>query len=181
MQQQRKILFFDLETQKTFDEVGGRHNLNKLGLAVAVTYDTTTSEYRSYTEDRAGELVEDLTQADLVVGFNVLSFDYVVLQPYTDYPLHTLPTVDLLQHVHRELGFRLPLQALAEATLGAGKSADGLQSVEWFRQGQLDKVIDYCRRDVEITMKLYEYGSQRGHLLYWDRQGQMRKVLVCWS
>lgn len=176
-----KTLFFDLETQRTFDEVGGRHNLGKLGLAVAVIYDTSTLEYRAYTEDRVEELVEELVQADLVVGFNVVNFDYVVLQPYTDYPLHTLPTVDLLQDVRQQLGFRLPLQALAEATLGAGKSADGLQSVEWFRQGEVDKVIDYCRRDVEITMQLYEYGCQRGHVLYWDRQGQMRKVPVYWS
>lgn len=178
--QQRKILFFDLETKKTFDEVGGRHNLSELGLAVAVIYDTSTSEYRSYTEDRVQDLVEDLAQADLVVGFNVLSFDYAVLQPYTDYPLSTLSTVDLLQHVHRQLGFRLPLQALAEATLGAAKSADGLQSVRWFREGQLDKVIEYCRQDVELTRQLYEYGCERGHLLYWDRRGQMQKVVVYW-
>jgi DEAD/DEAH box helicase domain-containing protein len=181
MQRLHRILFFDLETQKTFDEVGGRQNLSQLGLAVAVTYDTSTSEYRAYTEDQTEQLVEDLTQADLVAGFNVLHFDYAVLQPYTDYPLHTLPTVDLLQHVHQQLGFRLSLQALAEATLGSGKAADGLQSVAWFRQGDLDKVIDYCRHDVEITMELYEYGRQRGHVLYWDRQGRMQKVPTYWS
>ena len=175
-----KTLFFDLETQRTFDEVGGRHNLAKLGLAVAVVYDTSTLEYRAYTEERAEELVEELLQADLVVGFNLLHFDYAVLQPYTDYPLSTLPTVDLLQDVHQQLGFRLSLQALAEATLGVGKSADGLQSVAWFRQGKVDKVIEYCRRDVEITRQLYEYGCERGHVLYWDRRGQMRKVLVSW-
>lgn len=179
--QQRKIVFFDLETQRTFDEVGGRHNLSKLGMAVAVIYDTSTSEYRSYTEDSVQELVEDLAQADLVVGFNLLGFDYPVLQPYTDYPLHNLPTVDLLKHVHQRLGFRLPLQALAEATLGAGKSANGLQCVQWFREGQVDRVIEYCRRDVELTMQLYEYGCQRGHLLYWDRRGQMQKVTIYWT
>jgi len=179
--QPRRIVCFDLETQKTFDEVGGRRNLGKLGLAVAVTYDSSTSEYRTYAEEQAAELVQNLARADLVVGFNVLSFDYPVLQPYTDYPLHTLPTVDLLQHVHRQLGFRLPLQALAEATLGAGKSADGLQSVQWFREGQVDKVVEYCRRDVELTMQLYQFGCQRGHVLYWDRRGQMQKVSIYWT
>jgi DEAD/DEAH box helicase domain-containing protein len=180
MQQGKRVVFFDVETQKTFDEVGGRHNLGLLGLAAAVTYDSTSEQYRSHTEDQASELVEELAGADLVVGFNVVSFDYEVLQPYTDYPLLTLPTVDMLQDVHQELGFRLPLQALADATLGIGKSADGLQSVRWFRQGEIDKVIEYCRRDVEITMKLYEYGRQHGHVLYWDRQGRMQKVFVTW-
>ena len=181
MQQSRRIVFFDLETQRTFDEVGGRDNLAKLGLAVAVTYDTCKAEYQSYTEDQAHELVEELAAADLIVGFNLISFDYEVLQPYTDYPLCSLPTVDMLRDIHQELGFRLPLQALADATLGIGKSADGLQSVRWFRQGEIEKVIEYCRRDVEITRRLYEYGCERGHLLYWDRRGQIQQVFVNWS
>ena len=181
MQEHKKTVVFDLETQRTFDEVGGRRNLSKLELAVAVAYDSWSGEYQSYTESQSQELVEKLAAADLVVGFNLLSFDYEVLQPYTDYPLQTLPTVDMLRDIHRALGFRLPLQALAEATLGVGKSADGLQSVRWFRAGEMEKVIEYCRRDVEITMKLYEYGRQRGHVLYWDRQGRMKKVFVNWQ
>jgi DEAD/DEAH box helicase domain-containing protein len=181
MHGQKRTVFFDVETQRTFDEVGGRQNLHLLGLAAAVTFDASTGEYRSYTEDQAQALVDELANADLVVGFNVLSFDYEVLQPYTDYPLHSLPTVDMLQDVHKQLGFRLSLQALAEATLGAGKSADGLQSVRWYQQGELDKVIEYCKRDVEITRELYEYGREHGCLLYWDRQGRMQKVYVNWS
>ncbi len=180
MQHGRKVIFFDVETQRTFDEVGGRQNLGMLGLAAAVSYDSACGQYHSYTEDLACELVDELAGADLVVGFNVVSFDYQVLQPYTDYPLLALPTVDMLQDIYLELGFRLPLQALAEATLGVGKSADGLQSVRWFRQGEIEKVIEYCRRDVEITVKLYEYGRQHGHVLYWDRQGRMQKVFVNW-
>ena len=179
-EERKKVVFFDLETQRTFDEVGGRHNLGKLGLAAAVTYDSSSGEYQAYTEDQARELVEELSRAELVVGFNLLSFDYQVLQPYTDVPLQALPTVDMLRDVHQALGFRLPLQALAEATLGVDKSADGLQSVRWFRAGEMEKVIDYCRKDVEITVKLYEYGRQRGHVLYWDRRGRMRKVFVDW-
>jgi DEAD/DEAH box helicase domain-containing protein len=181
MHKREKTVFFDVETQRTFDEVGGRHNLRQLGLAAAVSYDSSTGEYHSYVEDQAQALVDELAGADLVVGFNVLSFDYEVLKAYTDYPLHTLPTVDMLQDIYRQLGFRLPLQALAEATLGVGKSADGLQSVRWYRQGKLDKVIEYCKRDVEITHLLYEHGREHGHLLYWDRQGRMQKVYVNWS
>jgi DEAD/DEAH box helicase domain-containing protein len=180
MQQVSRIIFFDLETQRTFDEVGGRQNLDRLGLAVAVTYDSAADEYHAYTEDQAAQLVDELAGADLVVGFNVLGFDYPVLRPYTEYPLETLPTVDLLRDVHLVLGFRLSLQTLAEGCLGVGKSADGLQAVHWFRQGELDRVIEYCRQDVEITRRLYEFGREHGHVLYWDRTGRMRKVHVLW-
>lgn len=181
MSEQRKIVFFDLETQRSFQEVGGRHNLSRLGLAAAVTYDSLSGEYRSYTENEVDELVEELAAADLVVGFNVKSFDYEVLRPYTDYPLHAMPTVDILQDIYRELGFRLSLDAVAQATLGTGKSADGLQSIRWFRQGKLDKVIEYCRKDVEVTRKLYDYGCEKGYILYWDRRGRMEKIFVRWS
>jgi DEAD/DEAH box helicase domain-containing protein len=181
MNQERRIVFLDVETQRTFQEVGGRHCLSSLGLATAVTYDSVSGEYRSYAEDEVEELVEVLAGADLVVGFNVKSFDYEVLRPYTDYPLHTIPTADMLQDIYRELGFRLSLDSVAQATLGIGKSADGLQAVRWFREGELDKVIEYCQRDVEVTRRLYEYGCEKGYILYWDRRGLMQKIFVNWS
>ncbi len=181
MNKSRRTIFLDVETQRTFEEVGGRHNLGKLGLAAAVAYDSYTGDYRSYAEADVEELVHELIGADLVVGFNLKAFDYEVLQPYTDHPLHTLPTADMLEDVHQELGFRLSLESLAQATLGIGKSADGLQAVRWFRQGELDKVIEYCRRDVEVTRRLYEYGCERGYILYWDRRGRMQKIFVSWS
>ena len=112
MNQERRIIFFDLETQRTFQEVGGRHNISGLGLAAAVTYDSSSGEYHSYNEDEVEELVAELAGADLVVGFNVKNFDYQVLRPYTDYPLHTIPTADMLQDIYRELGFRLSLDSL---------------------------------------------------------------------
>jgi len=177
----RKIIFFDLETQRTFDEVGGRHNLSRLGLAAAVTYDSSTGEYRTYIESEVDELVDELVGADLVVGFNVKRFDYEVLRPYTDYPLQSIPTADILQDIHLALGFRLPLDAIAEATLGARKSADGLQAVRWFRQGEMEKLIEYCQKDVQLTRDLYEYGRERGYVLYWDRRGRLQKIYVNWT
>ena len=92
----KNVVFFDLETQRSFDEVGGRRNIKRMGLSVAVTYNTATAEYRYYTEENVNDLIEELKAADLVVGFNVLSFDYEVLRSYTDYPLKRLPTVGML-------------------------------------------------------------------------------------
>jgi DEAD/DEAH box helicase domain-containing protein len=173
-------VFFDLETQRTFDEVGGRQNLRKLGLAVAVTYSTDSGAFRHYTEDTVAELIEELRSADLVVGFNVLSFDYEVLRAYTDDPLRALPTADLLDHIHRRLGFRVSLDNLAGATLGTSKSADGLQAVEWFRQGQIQKVLDYCQQDVEVTRLLFEYGRTNRHVKYRDQRYRIQTVAVSW-
>jgi DEAD/DEAH box helicase domain-containing protein len=173
-------IYFDLETQRTFDEVGGRHNVRKLRLAAAVTYNTATAAYHRYTEGRVKELVEELQSADLVVGYNVLEFDYEVLRGYRSVRLEQPPTLDMMQDLARSLGFRLSLEAVATATLQVGKSADGLQAVRWYRQGLIDQVLDYCQQDVEITKRVHEFGKQNRFVYYWDKQYQRQMVPVNW-
>lgn len=174
------FVFFDLETQRSFQEVGGRHNIRHLGLSVAVTYSTADGAYHHYTEETVDDLIGELKTADLVVGFNVINFDYEVLRAYTDYPLRQLPTVDMLDDIYRVLGFRLGLDALASATLGTNKSADGMQAIRWWRQGKMQELFDYCQQDVEITRQLYEFGRQNKYVQYRDRQWRMRRVPVNW-
>jgi DEAD/DEAH box helicase domain-containing protein len=174
------VVFFDVETQRSFDEVGGRHNIRKLGLSVAVTYATADGAYRHYTEATVAALIAELKAADLVVGFNVLRFDYEVLRAYTDDPLQGIPTVDMMDHIYKRLGFRLSLDNLAGATLGTAKSADGLQAVRWYKQGRIQEILDYCQQDVEVTRQLYEYGQQHKHLKYRDRNYRVKMVPVSW-
>ncbi len=174
------IVYFDLETKYLADEVGGWHNIHKMELAVAVTYSTADPVFRHFTAEQIPALVSALQAADLVVGFNVLRFDYQVLQPYTDVPLQMLPTVDMLQNIYRALGFRVSLDNVASATVGSSKSADGIQAVQWYRRGEIDKVIAYCEQDVEVTRNVYEYGKLHGHVRYLDRYRGVRRVPVRW-
>lgn len=175
------IVFFDVETQRSFDEVGGRHNIRKLGLSAAVTYSTADNAFHHYTEETVADLIADLKAADLVVGFNVLRFDYEVLRAYTDDPLDDIDTVDMLDHIYKKLGFRISLDNLAGATLGISKSADGLQAVRWYKQGRMQEILDYCQQDVEVTRQLYEYGRQNKHVKYRDRKYRLAPpVPVSW-
>ena len=176
----RHIVTLDLETQYLADEVGGWGNIRDMRLAVAVTYDAADDTYRDYTEQDIDPLVAALRGADLIVGYNILRFDYEVLRAYTDEPLSDLPTVDMLQDLYRTLGWRLKLNDVAAATLGEGKSADGLAAVRWFREGKLDKVLDYCRRDVEVTWQVYQFGRHNGYVKYRDRRWRVHKVTVGW-
>ena len=173
-------VFFDLETQRTFDEVGGRRNIRKLGLSVAVTYSTADGEFHRYTEEAVADLIAELKAADLVVGFNVLSFDYEVLRAYTDETFDDVDTVDMLDHIHSRLGYRVSLDKLAGATLGTAKSADGLQAVRWYKQGRTQEILDYCQQDVEVTRQLYEYGKQQKHVKFRDRNYRTKMVPVNW-
>ena len=176
----RHIIAFDVETQHTADEVGGWSHIRDMRLSVAVTYNAATNTYCDYLEKDVDQLIATLRSADLVVGYNVLRFDYEVLRGYTADPLKDLPTVDMLRDLYQALGWRPKLDDVAAATLGESKSADGLQAVRWFRQGELDKVIAYCRRDVEVTWQVYEYGRQNGYVKYRDRRWREHLIPVRW-
>ncbi len=173
-------VFFDLETQRSIQEVGGRENLRLLRVSVAVTFSAATEKFKVYREDQVPALIADLKAASRVIGFNILQFDYPVLKYYTAERLSDLPTLDLLEDVYNKLGFRIGLDALASATLGAHKRADGLAAIRWFREGNLDQLIAYCCEDVSITKRLYEAGRDNGFVQYHDRQGRLQKVNVTW-
>jgi DEAD/DEAH box helicase domain-containing protein len=174
-------LFFDVETLRSAADVGGWERANAMGLALAVTYDRGGDRWRTYREAEARELIISLLSARRVVGFNVKRFDYAVLSGYAEADFSRVQTLDLLEEVHKVLGFRLSLAHLAETTLGVAKSGDGLQSLSWVREGRWDLVEAYCRRDVELTVRLFDFGRQRGHLLFRDREGRLLRLPVSWA
>ncbi len=118
---------FDLETKQSFDDVGGFKNTHKLGISVGVVYDSRSDKTTAYREDEIDDLVAQLQTADLVIGFNSFGFDNIVLQPYIIVTLNHLPGLDLMQELTKELGHRVSLDSVAQGTLNAEKSAEGLQ------------------------------------------------------
>ena len=175
------LVFFDLETQNLLQDVGGRSGIEKLRLSCGVTFSTERNDFAVYWENDAQTLIEELKAADRVIGFNVIGFDYPVLRPYAPrFNFASLRTLDLLQDIHRTLGFRLSLDSIAEASLGENKSADGLKAVEWFRAGELEKVAEYCKVDVDITRQVYEFGHDNGFVHYRSKLGSKLKVAVNW-
>ncbi len=176
------LVFFDLESQNLFEDVGGRENIDKLRVACGVTWSTQKNDFTVYWEKDVPALLEELKSATRVIGFNLRGFDYLVLQPYApDMRFASLPTLDMLLDLQKILGFRVSLDSVASASLGAAKTADGVQSVEWFRAGELDKVAEYCKADVDITRRVYEFGRDNGHIFYKSKLGSKLKVDVKWK
>jgi len=181
-QTEPRIIYFDLETQKTAQDVGGWQNTHLMRVSVAVIFDSLEKQFLTFTEDEIDDLLSHLESADLVVGFNIKQFDYAVLSAYTGKNFNELNTFDILKDVYQRLGFRLGLDHLAQETLNQAKTADGLQAVEWFKQGEMDKLTEYCRQDVAITRDLFQHGLSNGHLIYRTRQGDRRlRLLVDWK
>jgi DEAD/DEAH box helicase domain-containing protein len=178
----RNIVYFDLETQRSANDVGGWDKKRDMGMSLGVTYSTATGEYRIFSEKRVNDLVDQLLRADLVVGFNVINFDYEVLMGYTilDLP-HQCRTLDMLVEIEKKLGHRLGLDALASATLGVGKTGDGLDAIRWWREGKLLDIAEYCCFDVKCTKLVHEFGVRHRKLHFTDRFQQRRSVEVEWS
>ena len=163
-------IVLDLETQKTFDEVGGRSHLEKLLVSLVGIYSYEKDTFTTFTEKEVPRLFPILEEAGRIVGFNIKGFDYPVLQPYYHQALHTLPTLDIMEVVVKTLGHRLHLDTLAQASLGCGKTGTGLDAIRYFRSGEIEKLKTYCLADVKITRDLYEYGKRHKKLLYHDRR-----------
>jgi DEAD/DEAH box helicase domain-containing protein len=176
------LVFFDLESQNLFQDVGGRENIAQLRIACGITWSTQKNDFSIYWEKDVPALLNELKSATRVIGFNLRGFDYLVLQPYApEMRFATLPTLDLFLDLQKILGFSIRLDSIASATIGATKTADGIQSVEWFRAGELDKVAEYCKDDVEITRRVYEFGRDNGYIFYRSKLGSKLKVNVKWK
>lgn len=173
---------FDLETKKLASEVGGWSHIDALGLSAAVLMHVESGNMLHFTEQDANALIDHLVHADTVVGYNVIRFDYTVLRPYGFMATRKRieATIDLLDYIYSALGFRIKLDDAAFATLGARKSADGLAAVEWYKAGDIDKILQYCEQDVRVTHDLWAYGRTNGHILYMDRMKRRRKLPVTW-
>ena len=174
------IIYFDLETMRGADEVGGWSNIKKMGMAVGVCYESATQKYHIFEEHQVAELINLLKSADLVVGFNHIRFDYEVLRGYNTFDFNKLPSFDMLIDLNDRLGHRVKLDSVAKATLNAAKSADGLQSLQWFKEGKMDLIKEYCQQDVKVTKEVFEYGV-KNKFVNIDNYGTPKKVPVEWS
>jgi len=180
-QKEKRIVYFDLETQKSADEVGGWDNKHLMKIAVAVVYDSLDKKFYTYLESDAGGLVEKLLSADLVVGFNILNFDFAVLQPYTTVELKSrVRSFDILKDVWDRLGYRVSLNQIAKKTLNVEKGGNGLLSLQWFKEGKMAQIIEYCIKDVEITRDVFLYGLKNGYLDF-EKNGQSVRLPIKWD
>lgn len=170
----------DIETQLSAQEVGGWQHAERMRVSCVVLYDAAQDSYFEFVEGQLPMLIEHLKRFDLVVGFNIKRFDYRVLSAYTDFDFVSLPTLDILESVKNRLGYRLSLDHLTSVTLGAGKTADGLDALRWWKEGKMAKILAYCRSDVAITRDLFRFGCENGYLLFQNKAKQTVRLPVDW-
>ncbi len=171
------MLVFDVETQKSFREV--QNETKKLRISIAVAYDYKTEKIHSFDEQSIGGLFALFEKASVIVGFNSNSFDLVVLSPYYVGDLFQFVRFDLLENIKERIGRRYSLDDLVNATLNKGKSGHGLKALEFFREGKMQELIQYCTDDVLLTKELFDFGIKNG-FVYAPNGTNKTKILVNW-
>lgn len=168
-------LVLDVETKHTFDEVGGffpdRLGISFVGVCVREG-SSGSGEMMGFFEDDLPKLFPLLERADVVIGFNVDGFDMPTFTSYYKGDIGSIPTLDLMLKIKDSVGHRIGLDAVAQETLGVGKTGDGLDAIKYFRTGQFDKLKDYCLQDVAVTRDIYDYGLSKGAVKFrnkWNR------------
>ncbi|MDO8514204.1 MAG: ribonuclease H-like domain-containing protein [bacterium] len=160
-----RTVVFDIETANWMSDTGSGDPAD-LTIALVCIHDSETDTYSSYLENELHSLWNVLERTDLLVGYNSNHFDVPLLNKYYPGDLTRIKSLDIMHEVHAILGRRLKLDAIAEGTLGEKKSASGAQSLQWWRAGEIEKVREYCLKDVEITKKIFDYALANSSVKY---------------
>lgn len=160
-------IIFDLETQNIFSDVGS-NDPTDLDISVATVYESHTDTYTTVAIDELESIWPIIERADALVGYNSNHFDIPLLNKYYPGDLTMIKSIDLLEDIKLSLGRRLRLDSVAQATIGAKKSADGLQAVRWWREGNIAAIKKYCEQDVKVTKKVFDYARAHGHVKFKD-------------
>lgn len=174
-------LIYDIETKHSAEEVGGWNNSHKMGISAAVIYSFEKDEYEVYEEHQADSFISRLEGAKCIIGFNNIGFDNKVITGYRMPDFSKVLVFDMLSDVRTRTGRRFSLDNLAGATIGAAKSADGLQALQWYKEGRMEEIIEYCKKDVEVTKNLFLHGAERGFVNAVLKQGAVIRIPVDWS
>ncbi|MHB8831248.1 MAG: ribonuclease H-like domain-containing protein [Patescibacteria group bacterium] len=173
----RTEIVLDIETQNTFQDVGA-YKASLLKISVVGVYFYETDTFESFLEADLPKLWPRLERSSRIIGYNLFGFDYPCMQTYYTGNIMNLPTVDLLLEIEKRLGFRIKLDTVAQATLGMGKSGDGLQAVRFWKEGKIDELKDYCLQDVRVTRDIYEKALAEKQIQYFDRLGQKQNIAM---
>ena len=165
----KPFLVYDIET--TFDGRGGDQQF-AIAYAIDSQVDHTQELVYQYIDrDWLPAFAQQLLDyPGWIVGFNQISFDNPITMQQGWFDQDALAAVqakslDPFQLVRGMCGRRMSLQAMATALLDVGKTlssgAEGQELLDkWYHDGNskaLEKVKEYCRNDVEITLGVFLY------------------------
>ena len=168
-------IVFDIETKDCFDDVGGQENLHQLSLSVVALYSYNQDKYFCFDEHQLAEAEKIFQEAGLLIGFSSKRFDVPILDKYFSFSLAAVPHYDILEEVEKSFGRRVGLTAIAEANVGLTKTSHGLEAIEMYKRGEIEKLKEYCIQDVKITKEIFDLIKKQGYL--WIPQRHLPEMI----
>jgi hypothetical protein len=165
-----KIITFDLEIKKGFDEVP-KGDFSAMGISLGAAYLHWADQYKIYSEDNLEDFKNDFEEAELITGFNITGFDIPLIKAVGkrvgvefDFPNEKI--YDIFADVKFSLNNHFPkgwkLDNIAQATLPFGKNGDGAEAPKLWQTGQIAKLATYVLQDVKVEKTLFEFVLQNG-------------------
>lgn len=199
----RVEVIYDIETKKLFEEISTNDPAD-LGISIVSIYrrelnesgEEVSGEMRSFWTDEVKGIFGEkelyfeqmwswFEEADRIIGYNSLNFDNPAMNRiYFQGDFTKLKHFDVLEEIRKAFGHRVKLDSVAKETIGAGKSADGLDAVKWWNKRDVESLINlkkYCEMDVEVTTKVYDYARKNRRLMFKDRWHEFREIEVDFS
>ena len=149
-------------------------------MSIVGVYHYKNECFNAYKENDFDRLEAELRATELIIGFNLVTFDWPVLAGTLGDWVLDLPTRDLMIEVQKSLGHRLSLDAVSQVTLGSSKIGSGLDALEYYRQQNWGELEHYCLNDVRLTRDLYEYALKHGQLLF-QKKGNQQAIKIDFS
>lgn len=189
-------IFFDLETQNTFEELRMYYykdkQPSKLKVSIAGVLfnnkNTNIYNHKFFGESNIQLLIHNLKESNLIIGHNLFRFDYLVLQQYTKENLITLlsnKTFDTMFELEKYTeGCWTSLDDLCKLNLGEGKPHSGALIPQMWRNNQFKEVENYLLNDLIKIKDIYNYIKKNKKVKYTHKDyGKIigeREVIVNW-
>jgi DEAD/DEAH box helicase domain-containing protein len=160
----RMFVVVDIETQEL---VPDSRDCSSMHVSLAgVDQDGEVTILR---EHELGRLFGILDAAELIVGHNLLLFDYKVLSRYASFDVvarYKHKTFDMFNILLRKTDRRISLNDLAQRNLGISKAGLGSDAPELWQQGRIDELQEYLTQDLHVTRELVKHVLSEGSLKY---------------
>ena len=138
-----------------------------MGIACIGVYNYARDTYRVFGEFELDEFKELISKHDVLVGFNNIGFDNLVLRT-CNVEIPDSKCYDILAEIYRSLGSRqkgCKLENVIKANnFPASKNGDGAKAPILWQQKYYTKVIDYCLNDVYMTKLILDRILHWGHI-----------------
>ncbi len=158
------IVIIDIETK---EPIADKNNIKALQVSLAGAIIDGTIQF--FIEENITEFFTLLDSAELIVGHNILAFDYIVLQQYTATDIikkYTSKTFDTFRILEKKTDRRISLNDLAERNLGISKLGKGIDAPQLFKDGKIDELKEYLAQDLRITEQIFLHIKEHKYLTY---------------